>query len=347
MIPCEIENKIISKKVPISMQMELTWKCNQKCSHCYQYSDDKTEIPLNKAKDIINQLADAGALYLSFTGGEPMMHKDFWKILEHAFNKHFAVSIQTNGMFIDEYAARKFKDLNILAAHLSIHGSNASIHDSITGIKGSFDKLLKASHLLKQSGIKTVFNFTLLKQNFSERHKIIKLKEKIAPDAELRISPYLYPKNDGTNDNNRFKIKTSQAIEFFEEKVVEGKEMATGLLCNFGSRGCAINPKGEVYPCSSVPLVAGNLNKASFLEIWTNSPVFKRIREVTEADLKECANCDVKEHCFRCSGFSYAERKSLFDCSYETKKTATIIKKASGTRERIREKNEKNKKNEI
>ena len=330
MIPDEMLAKVFAKKIPIDVQFELTWRCNQTCLHCYQFSGTKDELSTREVKDIISQLAEAGTLYLSFTGGEPLLRKDFWEIADFAFKKHFVLLLQTNGILINAEAAKKIAELNFFAVHISILGATAETHDRITKIPGSFEKVLKAVELLRRQRVKVILNLTLMKQNFQEYSEIRKLKDKL--DILIRVSPYIFCKNDGSSFSEEVCLDDFELKQLFLElkKEVKGEPLNNwGLVCNFSWCVCTINAKGEVYPCVAVPLVSGDLKKDSFSNIWKKSKVLEKIRSESTVVPKQCQDCNLSDWCFRCSGFSYLENGGLFSCSREARRFAKIIKEVN------------------
>ncbi|MBU1863230.1 MAG: radical SAM protein [Candidatus Omnitrophica bacterium] len=332
MIPDIMEEKIFTKKIPIEAQFELTWRCNQRCIHCYQFPPGDYELTTHQVKDILSQLADAGTLYLSFTGGEPLLREDFWHIARFAFKKHFAILLQTNGLLIDQPTAQRIADLNFFAVHISILGATAETHDAITQTPGSFTQVLRVVGLLRTRGIKVILNLTLMKDNFKEYFQIKALKDSLGADIDIRISPYIFLKNDGGCFPAALRLDDEQLKRFFfdvKKETAGGLLHNKALLCNFGFCVCTINARGEVYPCVAVPVVVGDLKREKFRTVWAEGSILKRIRNTSIADLHECQNCHLADFCFRCSGFSCLENGNLFTCSQESRRCAEIIKEVT------------------
>jgi radical SAM protein with 4Fe4S-binding SPASM domain len=75
--------------------------------------------------------------------------------------------------------------------------------------------------------------------------------------------------------------------------------------CLAGSGVCFISHVGEVYPCGYLPVVAGDLRKQSFAEIWENSEVFRELRDT--GNLKgKCGRCEFRNVCMGCRARAYA-----------------------------------------
>ncbi|MFC1496601.1 radical SAM/SPASM domain-containing protein [Candidatus Margulisiibacteriota bacterium] len=332
MLPEQIKDKVVSEKIPIDVQFELTWRCNQRCVHCYQYDPQEDILSTDQIKNIILQLKEAGTLYISFTGGEPLLRPDFWEIAQFANDHHFALILQTNAVLIDEKAAEKIAQLNFFTVHISLLGANSKTHDDISQIPGSFDKTMRAARLLTDRGVRVVLNLTLLKQNFGEYNQVKALKEQLGSDIDIRISPYVFYKNNGDSDPARFRLDDRETRDFFlseRERSGGSRLINRMLMCNFGYSVCLINARGEVYPCVAVPVVAGDLKCQSFKDIWEESLVFKAIRARKLEELVECGKCSLSEWCFRCSGFSYLESGDMFGCSSEAKRVAKIVREVN------------------
>ena len=103
----EMAAKALKLNIPLSVQLDLTYRCNERCIHCYLDHDDHGEMTTAEIKDLLDQMADAGVFYLTISGGEILMRRDFFEILEHARLRTFCVKLKTNGVLIREKEARR------------------------------------------------------------------------------------------------------------------------------------------------------------------------------------------------------------------------------------------------
>jgi radical SAM protein with 4Fe4S-binding SPASM domain len=332
MIPDYFEKKLQEKHIIYSGSMELTWRCNFKCIHCYQYPPSRAELKTEEVKDIIAQLADMGCLYLSFTGGEPLLRDDFWEIAAYAREKTFALTLQTNGFLLTPESINKIKELNFLDVDLSLLGARPETHDAIVGRPGSFKKVVTAINLLRERKVTTNVKATLMKQNFSEFKEIKTLVESL--DANLVMSPLIYPVHRGESPDS-LRIEDEDMRNYFYEmipleEIKESEERAVEtsfLICQTGKTYCCINPEGKVYPCIMLPIIVGDLRKKRLKEIWHDSPlpVLERIRSMSVSDLVDCANCGISAKCNRCSALSYLEAGDMSFPAHESCRTARIL----------------------
>lgn len=169
----------------------LTWQCNLLCHHCRPYLPQEEDLSFDEVHRYLDALEKKGTLFLHLTGGEPLIHKDFWKIASHASRKNFALVLHTNGTLITPEQSEKLKELNFVQVSLTVLGEKSQTHDSITGVKGSFDKTLQALKIMKNKGLDVVLTTTQLNENASEIPGMKRLARE--NDVDLKIIPYQSP----------------------------------------------------------------------------------------------------------------------------------------------------------
>src|SRR5215813_11409639 len=109
----ELSAKALSLGVPLSAHLDVTYRCNERCVHCYLDHEDHGEMSLAEITDLLDQLADAGVFFLTISGGEIFLRPDLFDIIKHARKRWFAVKIKTNGILIREAQARRLAELSI------------------------------------------------------------------------------------------------------------------------------------------------------------------------------------------------------------------------------------------
>lgn len=165
--PCEY---LTSKKFDIKLEMawiEITQKCNLRCLHCYEGNEHlgfEDVLSLDEWKDIIDQLAAEKINRLIVIGGEPCCNRNVNEILSYAAQYPIDITIFTNGTLIDDRLFQTIVDNNI-RVKISVYGPNAEIHDKVTTIKGSFDKLVKNVKKLKEKNVDVTSSIVVMKEN--------------------------------------------------------------------------------------------------------------------------------------------------------------------------------------
>src|SRR3979409_1162075 len=94
----EMNQKALGLGIPMSVHFDITYRCNERCVHCYLDHDDHGEMTTAEIKRVLNELADAGTFFLTFSGGEVLMRRDFFELLEYARSLMFAVRIELKAL---------------------------------------------------------------------------------------------------------------------------------------------------------------------------------------------------------------------------------------------------------
>ena len=94
----EMNRKATEQGIPLSAHMDITWKCNERCVHCYLVHEGKNEMSTAEIKDAIRPARRGGNFFLSISGGEPLLRRDCFEILEYARELRFNVKLKTNAV---------------------------------------------------------------------------------------------------------------------------------------------------------------------------------------------------------------------------------------------------------
>src|ERR1700726_820856 len=117
----EMVAKALKLNIPLSVHLDLTYRCNERCIHCYLDHDDHGEMTTSEIKDLLNQMADAGVFYLTISGGEILMRRDFFDILEYARALTFCIKLKSNGVLIREKEADRILSLGVESVQVSVY----------------------------------------------------------------------------------------------------------------------------------------------------------------------------------------------------------------------------------
>jgi radical SAM protein with 4Fe4S-binding SPASM domain len=302
--------------------MELTYRCNLLCIHCYRVEGDhKRDLSTEEVTQTLDQLAAMGTLSVSFTGGEIFSRRDIFDILEHARRRRFAVTLFTTGTLLTQERVNRLQKLAMEEVHISVYGSTAATHEKITLIPGSFERSLNAIRMLRQSGIRVKIKCPLTKLNFHEYREIILLARSLG--TKYAIDPIITPRTDGARDPIALRISQEQLEQVYSDPIlfpaveesVQNPHNEVGDLerayeqipCGAGHVSVNINPYGDVTPCVQMPIKLGNLREQSFSEIWNHSQRLVELRAIRVSDLQTCSSCEVLGHCSRCPGLALIE----------------------------------------
>jgi len=285
--------------IPFSVLFEVTHRCNLGCEHCYltegpvgRPRPTREELSLEEIRRVFDELAGAGTLFLTLSGGEVFMRRDFLEILAHARSLGFSVTVFTTGTLLTPETAAELADLHPLSVEVSIYSARPEVHDRVTRIPGSHARSLRALRMLKERGVIILIKSPLMSLNSGEYHGIARLAEELG--AGYNFDPLLIPMRDGDRAPLGLGLDREQLRAFLSDPVL-AREMAQPVkclpqkgeeICGTGRRTCLISPYGDLFPCGVHPIPAGNLREKSFHEIWTGSPLLKDLRTKTVEDLR-------------------------------------------------------------
>ena len=308
----EIQLKTINKHILLNVDWELTYRCNSKCLHCYQEeNNNNTDLSYEEVCSVINQLADMGALFISFTGGEVLLREDFFEIAKYARAKGFALRVFTNGILVDVDVANKLKSLNPLSVEISLYAMDPKIHDEITQTPGSHEKTIHAIKLLIELGVHVNIKSPMMSINIHEITKI----ENFAKETGTGFVYYfsVTPKVNGDTQICQYCVDIDVLREQFKEsgatikeEIKQNKRRSSDSVCSAGLNTMHITPQGDVFPCLMLRHNCGNVLNQNVEDIWQH-PNMTKMAGVTVSDLKYCGDCEYVMYCNRCSGIAELE----------------------------------------
>ncbi len=331
-LSAELERKTREKRIITDVNFEVTYRCNLSCRICYLAHDHRNELTTGEIKNVLDQLARENCLFLTITGGEPLLRNDIFEILDYATDNGFAVSLKTNGTLLDNKLAQRFKEINLVRIDISLLGGNARVHDSITGISGSFEQALSAIKALKKANLKVHVMSVITRGHIEEMSKIEKLCEELGVDDHTFTS-FIYPCSDGNSSPTEYRLTDHELHGYYKFlKVAPGcnQDIKTPddvlLDCGSGRNVISITPEGKVVPCISLPIELGDLRQQTVHEILKSGKLNQIIDQTSLNNIKGCANCNDKLMCFRCPGLGYLESGHWGKPSPESCRHNKIIK---------------------
>jgi len=314
----EITAKALRLNVPLAVQLDVTYRCNERCVHCYLDHHDHGEMTSSEILRLIDEMADAGVLTLTLSGGEIFLRKDFFEIVEHARRLTFCVKLKTNALLIGEREAARLRDLAVQEIQVSIYSHRPEVHDAITLVPGSLKRSLSAIRFLKAQDLKVVMANVLMRQNMSDYAAVKNLAEEIG--VEFTLDPTITPMMDGDRsilslgadaDTLRDVFRDSAVVgdvdEFCAIPSDTGEANLDSRPCSAGHTTCYVSPYGDVFPCVQFPLPTGNVRRERFVDIWRHSSQMNEVRSIRLKDLPTCSSCSHAGACTRCPGLAYME----------------------------------------
>ena len=297
---------------PICLTWELTYACNLQCIHCLSSSGrrDPRELDTDQVKNVLDQLRDLQVFYINIGGGEPMIRKDFFEILEHAEHNNIGVKFSTNGTYITAENAQRLASMNYLDIQISMDGVDRVTNDAVRG-EGSFDTSIAAMNFLRDANFGPFkISVVMTRHNVDQLDAFKQLADSYG--AQLRITR-LRPAGRGADTWNELHPTQAQQRQIYDWLIAHGDNVLTGdsffhlnafgeslpglNLCGAGRVVCLIDPIGDVYACPFVihdQFKAGSVHdEGGFAHVWRNSELFLSLREPeSEGACTSCGNYD-------------------------------------------------------
>lgn len=310
-----------------SLQFELTSRCNERCIHCYIPNGKKNagfDMSFERFKYILDQYAEMGGLQVTLSGGEALMNKDIAKILLYCREKDMQISLLTNLISLKKELIPILKDVNLSLIQVSLYSMDAEKHDSITTVKGSFEKTKTAIEKLHNADIPVQISCPIMKANKDGYDEVMKYAQRLRMKAQTDYIMMAQADLNTSNLANRISIEETEKVirDIMENDVdyqtetlaqeplssIPEEEFAEMSLCGAGLNDLCVTVNGDIYPCAGWQgFVVGNVFRESLKEIWEHSPKLEQIRKIKQKDFPKCLKCEARDFCNMCLVRNYNE----------------------------------------
>ncbi len=333
--------KLYKKPILANLFIEVTSRCNARCEHCGSNCENKILEDEISADYLKNTLLDISKHYnpkkilLNITGGEPLIRKDLFEIMDYANKLGYRWGMTSNGMLINDDIIKKMNQTNMETISISIDGMKQT-HERFRNVPGSFDKIIEnIKKMQKVPSIKIVQVTTVAnKKNLNELEDVYELMKKLNIDSwrVINVDPIGRAKNNDDILLNKDEYK--YLFNFIKEKREENimnveygcshyldlpmeKEIRdTYFYCVAGLYVASILSNGDIFVCPNVErrseLIQGNIKNDSFIDIWENK--FKIFRKDDRIKSDKCTNCSKWKYCLGDSfhTFDFEEKRPKF-----------------------------------
>jgi radical SAM protein with 4Fe4S-binding SPASM domain len=309
-------------RVMHSLVLELTYRCNEKCVHCYcPQKHDQAELSSANLVALLDEFETLGGMQLQLTGGELFIRREMRDLLRHLQKRQFVVSLISNLTLLDDELLNLLEPIHPRSVGCSIYSADPTIHDRVTGVPGSHAKSLASIRALRRRRIPVVLKTPLMKHTVSGWQHVEDLARDLgcANQFDLNITA----RNDGSLSPLDLRVRDKTAIsELFTRRramlYIHGEPLNSTngpsedvLLCGAGATGLAVGPGGSIHPCIGLPLELGLWPTNSLASVWNESHFFTEWAERRLHHIPQCRDCDCASTCFRCPGSWFTETGSV------------------------------------
>ena len=318
-----LHDKLISQNVPISGSIEVTARCNLRCAHCYinlpagDRDALEAELSCQELFHLLDEIADAGCLWLLFTGGEPFIRPDFLDIYTYAKKKGLLITLFSNGTIIDPSVADYLADWPPFVVEITMYGRSRETYERVTGVPGSYDRCMRGIELLLERDIPLKLKSMVLTLN---KHEIWAMKEYAEGlGVEFRFDPVLNARIDSGQSPKEFRISPEEVVQL---DMADGKRVKAwqefcdkflgppprpGYLyqCGAGRGTFHVDSFGQLSVCMMARVPSYDLRGGTFSEGWYDfipSVLAQRWSKETQ-----CKSCELISLCGQCPGFAQME----------------------------------------
>ena len=300
---------------------ELTLRCNENCIHCGSRCGDVPgeELPTEVFIGLLDKVAKdfAGSLpMLNITGGEPLLRKDFFEIVNHAKQLGFSWGMTSNGTLISKDVARKLKEAGMVTVSVSLDGTK-KYHDWFRRSRGAFEKTVEGLRNLMEQGFLEVQATTVVTpKNIGQLDELFQVLCEIDVDSWRLVG--MEPIGRALDNPELLLNKDEQLrlLQYIRDKREEGYPVTYPcchwlgydyerevrdwyFLCDTGMRTASIMANGDIGACLDIErrpeTIQGNVLKDDFTEVWKNR--FQIFRTPLSTRSEECRNCPDEQFC--------------------------------------------------
>lgn len=308
-----------NQRYPISATLELTERCNYNCIHCYinKAANDpiasQKEMSTAQVKDLIDQLAEAGTLFLLITGGEPFLRSDFIEIFEYSRRKGLLVTIFSNGSMLTPEIASVLAEYGIRGLEITLYGATPETYEAVTQRPGSYEHCMR--------GIETAlaFKLPLSLKTFvvnTNKYELAQMRE-FAHERNLkfRFDSMLIPRFDGTGDDHHLQLSIEEMIRLdmedpervsaWRDVIKERRDLQVDRVhiynCGAAHQSFHIDAYGNISPCALVRTPCYNVFELGLKNAWE---LLGGVRTLKHTKKTDCADCPYVMFCNQCTGWS-------------------------------------------
>ncbi len=313
------------KKDPhlMSLQIEITPNCNLRCLHCYLgfgsgCQELKNPMDTTILCSVLDEFAALGGIHVSFTGGEALLNRDLPLLLRHARKNDLSITLLTNGTLLNEQVIQILKEVNVAKVQLSLYSLNPQHHDGITQVPGSCFRTQKAVLRLVQEKIPVQLACLVMKNNKDSFDSVIQFAHE--HNLVVKVGSTIQALEDFSHINLTHRLNMQDTENFVRKYFANNPQYLKNiislsfhcakeddLICGMGHYALNLDASGNYTPCAGFNLSLGVVGKNSLSDVFYNSPVMKKLRNVRMKNYPKCLQCSDRGYCDLCPGKLYSE----------------------------------------
>jgi MoaA/NifB/PqqE/SkfB family radical SAM enzyme len=271
---------------PLYVAWQITNECNLACLHCIEESGPgkafADELDEEQALAVLDQLLDREVPYLSFSGGEPMLHPHFFAMVERACARDAQLKIETNAHYLSVENSRRLKELGVKAVQVSLDGASTATFGRMR-VRGEFDRVIDGLRNLRDAGVPIEINFSPAHFNLHEIGAVVDLAYELGAYS-FYTGRTMYTGN-AVKAWRHLEVSDEQYERFFAVLREKAEEYRGRMRVHYHEAGLLeelryrvrhpaalliVLPNGLVKLINALPFVCGDFRRDTLDEIWAN-----------------------------------------------------------------------------
>lgn len=293
------------------VHFEVSGPCNERCVHCY-FPEPYRKNTMSRDLFLLalEQCKECNVLSITISGGEPMLNPELLYFLRKCRENNFSVNLLSNLTLLSENMLEEFVSTPLLSIQTTLYSMNAEIHDSITSVKGSYEKTKRAIELLHQYNVPMQINCPIMKQNKDTYRDVLLWAKSLNIEADSDYTLFGCFDGSGKNLKSRLGLSDLEAIIKEELQNNDGRVLSElnrdikgrdYTICPVCISSICISHDGYIYPCEGwQSYTLGNIKEQTLRQVWENSTLVQELRDLTFDDFQNCRECEDRGFCSIC-----------------------------------------------
>src|SRR6202165_2739095 len=285
-----VHERFAGQRAPMDVSIEMTRRCPLDCLHCYNnlpmgdQAARAQELTYAEHVRLLDELVEAGTLWLLYSGGEIFARRDFLDIYTEAKKRGFLITLFTNGTLINQRIADHLAKYRPFSIEITLYGATRETYESLTQIRGSYDRCMRGIQLLLERNLPLKLKTVPTTIHQHDVYEMKSLAEGLG--VEFKFDPLVNPRIDCSQSPLAVRLSPEQvvALEFRDvARKEEYRRLAQVDLaappreqpienhrysCGGGVNGCAVDPTGKMTICVISHQQGYDIRQGSFRDGW-------------------------------------------------------------------------------